>query len=74
MVAVNEEGKSQQVPKLILENEIEVRRFLKALKRKKQKRKMEAEYEDMKSSMILEEHLHKLDSERCVIEYDVNKD
>jgi acyl-CoA hydrolase len=45
MVAKNDEGKSVEVPGLILTQDIEVKRFLKAIKRSKNKRTRQREFE-----------------------------
>ena len=48
MVAKDEDGKSKQVPGLIVKNDLEISRFLKAIKRieMKQKRQEEFDHED----------------------------
>ncbi|OSY87828.1 thioesterase [Tenacibaculum holothuriorum] len=45
MVAKNDEGKSVEVPGLILKNELEVTRFLKAIKRIEMKKKRQDEFD-----------------------------
>ena len=48
MVAKNDEGKSVPVPGLLIKNDLEIRRFLKAIKRieMKENRKLEFDHED----------------------------
>jgi hypothetical protein len=58
MVAKNDEGKSVEVPGLILTQEIEVKRFLKALKRIKNKRNRQREFEG--DNFTAENYLHLL--------------
>jgi len=58
MVAKNNEGKSVEVPGLILTQEIEVKRFLKALKRIKNKRNRQREFEG--DNFTAENYLHLL--------------
>ncbi len=57
MVAKDENGKPTPVPGLIVDDEIEVRRFLKAIKRLEMKRKREKEFdaEDFVSHNYVEE-------------------
>ncbi len=45
MVARTDDGKSKQVPGLILDSDLEVRRFLKAIKRIEMKRKRQDEFD-----------------------------
>ena len=57
MVAKDENGKSKQVPGLIVDDELEVRRFLKAVKRieMKQKRREEFDHEDFMANNYLKD-------------------
>lgn len=56
MVAKNENGKSVEVPGLILNDKTEVKRYLKAIKRNETKRTRQAEFNDQNFS-----HHHYLD-------------
>lgn len=74
MVAVDEEGKKQEVPKLILENEVDVKRFLKALKRKEQNILIEKENRNSNNAIVSNENLKKLNNQRCVLAYNIKND
>lgn len=65
MVAKNDEGKSVEVPGLILTQEIEVKRFLKALKRIKNKRNRQREFEG--NNFTAENYLHLLKDHKVVV-------
>jgi uncharacterized protein (TIGR00369 family) len=67
MVAKDESGKPTIVPKLQLETENEVRRFLEALKRKNLKRKYADLFDIEKSKMKLWAEMKHLTQERCVV-------
>ncbi|EOZ95730.1 Acyl CoA thioester hydrolase family protein [Indibacter alkaliphilus LW1] len=68
MVAKGEDDKPTQVPKLILENERDVRRFLEAIFRKKLKKDHASSMEKMKQNWDKEEMSKLLENERCIIE------
>jgi hypothetical protein len=68
MVAKNERHESMQVPGLILETEVEIRRFMEAIKRKELKLAMKTETSQMKTSFNLSEAIRLLQNERCVIQ------
>lgn len=61
MVAKDEDGKSLEVPGLILENDEDIRRFLKSIKRNKMKQKRKKEFHETDFSSkdymhLLEDH------------------
>ena len=66
MVAKNEEGKSVQVPGLIINNEHEIRRFLKSIKRQETKKQRKKEFNQEKFIAI--NHLDKLKKYRVKID------
>ena len=70
MVAKEDDGKLATVPPLILEDDIDIRRFLEALKRKEIKASYKTLLDNAKTSMEIDENLHLLDHERCVIKRD----
>ena len=72
MVAKDDDGKLATVPPLILEDDIDIRRFLEAVKRKEIKASYKTLLDNAKTSMEIDENLHLLDNERCVIKR--NKD
>jgi uncharacterized protein (TIGR00369 family) len=67
MVAKDDHGKPVEVPKLILENEEDIRRCLEAIKRKNMNALFRNEFDNAKNRMHLEEDLHLLDQERVEI-------
>jgi len=69
MVAKDENGKPTSVPGLILENDEEVRRFLEAIRRKEIKVKMEEQFNNIKSSIPIEQEVFKLEGQNCRISY-----
>jgi uncharacterized protein (TIGR00369 family) len=69
MVAKDDEGKPTLVPRLLLETEEEVRRFLEAMKRREFKREYVKLFIDAKSEMNIFEEIQKLSQERCVIAF-----
>jgi uncharacterized protein (TIGR00369 family) len=66
MVAKGEDDKPTQVPKLILESEVQVRRFMEAMARKSIKQKSRQEMASAKSAITLKE-INLLKSERCIV-------
>jgi acyl-CoA hydrolase len=70
MVAKDDEGRPTEVPPLILENDIDIRRFLESMKRKEIKASYKTLLDNAKTSMEIDENLHLLDNERCVIKRD----
>ncbi|MDR6560581.1 acyl-CoA hydrolase [Arcicella sp. BE140] len=67
MVAKDDNGKLTAVPPLILESDEDIRRFLEALKRKEIKSSYKELLHDAKTCMEIDENLHLLDTERCII-------
>jgi acyl-CoA hydrolase len=67
MVAKDDNGHPTEVPALILEDQNDVRRFLESLKRKEIKNSYKELLDNAKTSMEIEENLHLLENERCVI-------
>lgn len=66
MVAKGEDDKPTQVPKLILESEEQIRRFMEAMARKSIKQKSRQEMASAKSAITLKE-INLLKSERCIV-------
>ena len=69
MVAKDDEGKPTLVPRLLLETEEEVRRFLEAMKRRDFKREYIQLFRNAKSEMNIIEEIQKISQERCVIAF-----
>ena len=70
MVAKDDDGKLAKVPELILENNEDIRRFLEAMKRKEIKASYKTLLDNAKTSMEIDENVHLLDNERCIIKRD----
>ncbi|MGY6545319.1 acyl-CoA thioesterase [Arthrospiribacter ruber] len=68
MVAKGEDDKPMKVPKLILENKTDVRRFVEAIFRKKLKKDHVEKMEAMKKGWGKEEMSKLLENERCIIQ------
>ena len=73
MVAKNDEGILSQVPELILKNSIDVRRFMEAIFRKYMRTNLQANMKSIRDNFVLEEEVHKLEGERCIINLEENK-
>ena len=67
MVAKDDDGKLAKVPELVLENNEDIRRFLEAMKRKEIKASYKTILDNAKTSMEIDENVHLLDNERCII-------
>lgn len=67
MVAKGEDEKPTQVPRLILENKEQVKRFIEAIKMKEIKSKMKEEMDDARSHIHLESAADLLRNERCIL-------
>ena len=67
MVAKDDDGKLAKVPELILENNEDIRRFLEAIKRKEIKASYKTILDNAKTSMEIDENVHLLENERCII-------
>lgn len=70
MVAKEDDGKLAQVPGLVLENDEDIRRFLEAMKRKEIKASYKSILADAKTTMEIDENVHLLDNEKCIIKRD----
>lgn len=68
MVAKGEDNLPTQVPALILENRDDIRRFLEAIKRRELKNAYRQELDNAKTSLEIDEHLHLLAQERCIVQ------
>ncbi len=66
MVAKNDQGKSVPVPGLIVTNDLEIRRFLKAIKRLEMKRKRTDEFDS--EHFIPETYLKELENQNVKVE------
>ena len=71
MVAKDDDNKPFQVPGLILETEIDIRRFMEAIKRKELKQKVKDENQKIKTDFQLSEAIRVLKNERCKFEESV---
>jgi len=67
MVAKGDDNKPMQVPKLILENEEDVKRFIEAMNVREIKEKIREEMDDAKSNMQVANAKESLKDERCII-------
>lgn len=67
MVAKGDNDKPTQVPRLILENREQVRRFIEALRMKQIKHKIKEEMNDAKSNIHVEHAAEILKQERCIL-------
>jgi acyl-CoA hydrolase len=67
MVAKDDNDKPTQVPKLILENEEEIKRFIEAMRMKEIKAKVRDEMDDAKSKIQVDNARSVLSGERCQI-------
>jgi uncharacterized protein (TIGR00369 family) len=67
MVAKGDDNKPTQVPKLILENEEDVKRFIEAMRVRAIKEKIREEMDDAKSTIEVKNAKEVLKNERCVI-------
>jgi uncharacterized protein (TIGR00369 family) len=67
MVAKNDNDKPTPVPKLILENREEVKRFIEAMRMKEIKNSVREQMDDAKSSIEVERAHELLKNERCIL-------
>lgn len=68
MVAIDDENKPLQVPGLLLQKPIEIRRFYEALHRKQLKQVFKEQEADFKKTFENQEYAEVLKNERCVID------
>ncbi|MCE7069312.1 acyl-CoA thioesterase [Dyadobacter sp. CY327] len=73
MVAKGDDDKPTVVPELLLENEDDARRFLEAIKRRELKENYKDAFDNAKTRMDVQDNLHKLSKQRCVIGWDTEK-
>jgi acyl-CoA hydrolase len=69
MVAKDDDNKPTTVPKLILENKEDVKRFLEAMRLKEIRNKVRDEMDDAKSHMDISNAKDVLSKERCIVNY-----
>jgi uncharacterized protein (TIGR00369 family) len=69
MVAKGDDDKPAEVPKLILENEHDIKRFIEAMRLKKIKNKINEELNDANSAIHTYNATELLKNERCIIAY-----
>lgn len=67
MVAKDDNDKPAEVPKLILENDDDIRRFIEAMRMKEIKIKLGEELNDAKSAIHIDNATELLSRERCII-------
>jgi len=67
MVAKDENNKPVEVPGLILENQMQVRRFIESIKRKELRQNYRKEVELMKASVNYDHYENLLSTERCQV-------
>ncbi|UKJ06016.1 acyl-CoA thioesterase [Solitalea lacus] len=69
MVAKDEDtNKPKQVPGLILENHVQLRRFIEAIKRREIKKRYAHEFDNIKAFENLDDEISLLDNERCILD------
>lgn len=67
MVAKDDDDKPAEVPKLILENTVDIKRFIEAMRMKEIKNKVNEELDDAKSSIQVDRAAELLKNERCIL-------
>lgn len=67
MVAKDEKNAPVEVPGLLIETHLQLRRFIEAIKRKELRKNYRNEVETMKASVDYDQYEHLLDKERCLI-------
>ncbi|MCF0053055.1 acyl-CoA thioesterase [Dyadobacter sp. LJ53] len=73
MVAKGDDDKPTVVPELLLENEDDARRFLEAIKRRELKENYKDAFDNAKTRMDVQDNLHKLSKQRCIIGWETEK-
>lgn len=71
MVAKSNDGTLKEVPGLVLQTREEVRRYLESLKRKELKNTYKRELDNQKTNLTIESEFHKLEKEKCLVEYKI---
>lgn len=71
MVAKDEDDKPFQVPGLILETEIDIRRFIESIRKKALKLKVKEETQLIKTDFLVAEAINMLKHERCRIDKNI---
>ena len=71
MVAKGDDNKPTVVPKLILENKEDVKRFIEAMRMKEIRNKVREEMNDAKSQIDIHKAKEILKTERCIIDFNV---
>ena len=69
MVAKGDDDRPAEVPPLQLDNRDDARRFLEAIKRRELKASYRDAFDNEKTSMSVDEDLHQLVGERCVLTF-----
>ena len=69
MVAKGDDNKPMEVPKLILENEEDIKRFIEAMRVREIKEKVREEMDDAKSTIEVSKADEVLKNERCIIKF-----
>ena len=72
MVAKDEHSQLKPVPGLILETRDDVRRFLEAITRRELKAQYKVELNNEKTNLTVEDDLHKLENEKCMLDPTLN--
>ncbi|MBG8554530.1 acyl-CoA thioesterase [Hymenobacter guriensis] len=70
MVAKDDLGRPTPVPGLLLESPEDTRRFMEAIKRREVKEQFREEFDNARTRLDAEQHLHLLDNERCRLGYE----
>lgn len=73
MVAKNDQGVPSLVPELILENALDVKRFMEAIFRKYMRTNLHDNMRSIRENFILEKEVPKLVDERCIINLEKSK-
>ena len=71
MIAKTADGRKVIAPLLLLEKEEDVRRFIEAMYRKDTKLRAKVDYKKFVSNLDINEHLNKLNKERCELAFDL---
>jgi len=69
MVAKGDDNKPVEVPKLVLENREDVKRFIEAMHMKEIRAKVKEEMDDVKSQIAVANAKEVLKNERCIIQF-----